>query len=158
MPIAWGDHHDLARCVAAIGEDDLKGHSIHGIDCPRIHPEQPAESETQSETATHQIHHSRAGIGSVVLPDSVVQHQRHELLSWRSSTLPFGPKTIGRVGCGMFGFPARHPSTPQTKGGWFELLTHHGDHLLLVNPELIGNGFKGRPVLPSHFDNSIQIR
>ena len=23
MPIPWGDHLDLARCVAVIGEDDL---------------------------------------------------------------------------------------------------------------------------------------
>ena len=24
MPIPWGDHLDLARCVAVIGEDDLR--------------------------------------------------------------------------------------------------------------------------------------
>ena len=24
MPIPWGDHLDLARCVALIGEDDLR--------------------------------------------------------------------------------------------------------------------------------------
>ena len=24
MPIPWGDHLDLARCVAVLGEDDLR--------------------------------------------------------------------------------------------------------------------------------------
>ena len=64
---------------------------------------------------------------------------------------------IGAARCGMFGFAAAHPLTPELERRGFHVLPHHSDHLRFGESELKFNRLEGSAVFPGHFNDPIEI-
>ena len=58
MPIPWGDHLDLARCVALIGEEDL-GEATTVLGQCLFHLQRDLVLETWEESTHHPVHQSQ---------------------------------------------------------------------------------------------------
>ena len=48
-----------------------------------------------------------------------------------------------------------HPLSPKVEATSFQFAPHQLNHFCLSDVELYFDGFKGRSILPSHFNNSI---
>ncbi len=57
----------------------------------------------------------------------------------------------------VFCFSARGASSPTSKRTWAKFFPHEMDHLAWYDSELLFNGIKGCSILPSHFDDAVNL-
>lgn len=57
----------------------------------------------------------------------------------------------------MFRLACVHASPPEAEAARQEFRAHQGDHVLLLQPVLVGDGLEGRAVFPRHLDDAVLV-